>query len=164
MILIPHEIVGAAITNIFPDHPVFGFSLALASHYALDMIPHSDYDIGGFIDTDAKTVKSIFRNTKAYFDMIFVGFDIFLGGLLSFLFFVRDEKTLYLTLLGIIAGILPDFLQFVYLKWKVQPWIFFQKIHDMFHSPNKMKENIVLGYVLQVLTVALCVGGYFLLK
>src|SRR5665213_1251339 len=151
MILIPHEIVGAAITNLFPNHPVFGFSLALASHYALDMIPHSDYDLDGLIESDTKTVQGILRNVKARLDALWVCFDLSLGAYLSILIFARDEKTLYLTLFGIVAGVLPDFLQFFYLKWKNQPWIFTQKIHDFFHSENKMKNNIALGYLLQVI-------------
>lgn len=164
MILTPHSLVGAVITNLLPEHPAIGFGLAMASHYMLDMIPHSDYTVDAFIDGDTKTVKSIFRDLKAQLHFLIIGADFLTGIILCFCIFVRDEKSLILTLLGLIAGVLPDFLQFLYLKWKRQPWIFTQKIHDYFHSQNKMKHRVVWGYISQFLIAGVCVGVYFFLK
>ncbi len=161
MILIPHAIVGAAITNLFPKHKVLGFSLALASHYALDLIPHSEYKLDGFFDEDTKTIKSIWNNTKAYFHLFRVALDLLSAIILCFIIFVRGEQSFELTALGILAGILPDFLQFIYLKFKNQPWKFLQKIHDIFHSKNK-QPGIFWGTVFQVIIPVCLVLIYFL--
>jgi len=44
MLYTPHFLVGAAILKYIPN-PVVGLPLALASHIALDLIPHNDFDI-----------------------------------------------------------------------------------------------------------------------
>lgn len=43
MILSTHAIVGAAIATLFPDHPALAFISGVASHFAIDAIPHWDY-------------------------------------------------------------------------------------------------------------------------
>jgi ABC-type enterochelin transport system permease subunit len=133
MILTPHAIVGAALANMFPNEPVLGFGLAFASHYALDMIGHTDYDISNFLDKDTKTVKSIFKSFGAALHFMFIIFDFVAAIFLCFLFFVRDKKSLMITLIGIAGGVLPDLFQFLYYKYKHEPWIFLQKVHDKIH-------------------------------
>lgn len=165
MILTPHAIVGAAIVNIFPDHPVIGFSLAFASHYLLDLIPHKEYHLHGFIDENAKTVASVIGNFKSTIKSILsISFDFIIGIILSSLFFISDSRTFYLTLLGVAAGVLPDFFQFLYLKYKREPWIWFQKIHDYFHSEDKMEDKPIKGYLIQVSVSLIFIIIYFLLK
>jgi hypothetical protein len=162
MILTPHSIVGAVIVNMFPSHPAIGFGLAFASHYALDLIPHYDYDLDGFIDSEKKTVQSIFHEAKARLRVLLVGCDFLFALVVCFFIFVRDEKSLYLTLLGVVAGVLPDVFQFFYLKWKREPWIFFQNIHDAIHHPDKMKDRPVLGFLYQLLVIVFFLALYFL--
>ena len=43
--LMTHAIVGAAIVGLVPAHPLLGLSLAFASHFILDALPHWDYPI-----------------------------------------------------------------------------------------------------------------------
>ena len=57
MTLTPHSIVGAAIANLMPENPELGFAIAWASHYALDTIPHREYDI-----------DHLFNNAKRHSD------------------------------------------------------------------------------------------------
>jgi len=160
MILTTHSIVGATIVNLFPNNPTLGFGLSLASHYLLDMIPHKDYEISGFIDGNTKTVKSVFNNIKSTVHMIFVGVDFFVGIILCFSIFVRDDKTAYLTALGVLGGVLPDFFQFLYLKFKRHPFTAIQKVHDHVHNRSKP----ITGYLSQILTILITVSLYFLLK
>ena len=45
MILSVHATFGAAVASLVPAHPVAAFALGFASHLALDLIPHRDYDL-----------------------------------------------------------------------------------------------------------------------
>ncbi len=160
MILTTHSIVGAGIVNLFPNNPAVGFGLSLASHYLLDMIPHKDYEVGALIDNESRTVKSFFNNFKSFLHLVFVGVDFFAGVILCILIYVRDEKTAYLTALGVLGGVLPDFFQLLYLKYKNRPLNSIQKVHD--HVHNRAKP--ITGYLSQFLTVIIFVSLYFLFK
>ena len=164
MILTPHAIVGAALANIFPNDPALGFGLAFLSHYALDMLPHTDYSINNFLEKETKTVKSVFKNAGAALHLLFITFDFILAIVLCILFFVRDERALLLTLVGIIGGLLPDLFQFLYYKYKNQPWIFFQKIHDKFHYNVVTEKEKIWGTLAQFVLPIFVLIFYFLLK
>jgi hypothetical protein len=45
MTLLTHAIVGGAIASLMPSHPVLAFVIGVASHFAIDAIPHVDYPI-----------------------------------------------------------------------------------------------------------------------
>ncbi len=163
MILIPHTIVGAAITNLLPGHKILGFSLAFVSHYALDLIPHTEYNLDGFFDNDSKSIKSIWNNTKAQFHLLRVAFDLLIGIILCAFIFIRGEQSFVLTALGILAGILPDFFQLLYFKYKKQPFVFLQKVHDTFHNSNK-NPKLLIGLGSQVFSIGCFVTAYLLFK
>jgi hypothetical protein len=128
------------------------------------MLPHTDYDIKRFLDTKSKTIHSIFKNAGSAMHFFTIVFDLLFAVLLCVLLFVRDEKTAVITLIGIIGGVLPDFLQFLYYKYKVEPWIFIQKIHDKFHFDIETKHNLILGIFVQILVPILVLIIYFILK
>ena len=159
MILTTHSIVGASITNLFPGNPGVGSILAFVSHYLLDMVPHKDYDVK-FIDEESKTIKSAVNNLKSALHFLPVALDLLVGVILCILIFVRDEQTFYLTFFGIIAGVLPDFFQFLYLKYKKHPFIIVQKFHDHIHNRSKP----ITGYLSQFLTIVISISIYFLIK
>jgi len=161
MILTPHAIVGAALANIFPSDPALGFGLAFVSHYVLDMMPHTDYKIDNFVDKETKTVRSIFKSAGSALHLLSIAFDFLIAMFLCVLFFVRDEKSALITLVGIVGGLLPDFFQFLYLKYKNQPWIFLQKVHDKLHFEIKTKY---LGILVQIFLPILILVIYFLIK
>lgn len=162
MIITPHAIVGATVSNIFQGDLVVAFILAFLSHYILDMMPHTDYDINGFMDNETKTVRSIFSDLKAATHLIFIFIDFIVATILCILFFVRNESTLYITLIGVFGALLPDFFQFMFYKFKNQPWIFFQKIHDKTHHIIKFKHNNLWGIIFQILVPLFFIFIYFL--
>jgi hypothetical protein len=164
MILTPHAIVGAALANMFPNDPALGFGLAFFSHYALDILPHTEYDIGNLFDKKTKTLNSIFKNSKAVLNLLFILSDFALAVILCVLFFVRDEKSAFITIVGIAGGLLPDFFQFLYYKFKCQPWIFIQKIHNKLHKIIKVKNEKFWGTFLQIVIPIFSIVIYFLLK
>jgi hypothetical protein len=45
VILSTHAIVGAAVASLMPDHPALAFASGVASHFAIDAIPHWDYPL-----------------------------------------------------------------------------------------------------------------------
>ncbi len=163
MILTTHAIVGAAIVNMIPNHPVLGFSLALGSHYILDLIPHKDYLEDFSINENLKTIKSLFLDMEMRLSLLSVFVDFIASVAICFLIFVRGGESLLLTALGVLAGILPDFLQFLYFKFKSEPWILTQKIHDSFHAENKMKNIVFLGYSLQILFAIFFISSFYYL-
>ena len=170
MILTPHAIVGASLTNIFANNPAFGFSMAFFSHYVLDVLPHTDYNISNFLNSETKTVKSIFKNTGAALHFLFIIIDFLLAVLFCVLLFVRDEKSLIITFLGVIGGILPDFFQFLYYKYKRYPWISFQKIHDKIHHILVKDDNekslffSIFGIVSQFVMPTIFFAAYYFLN
>lgn len=165
MILTPHTIVGAVIANITPTNPALGFSMAFASHYLLDMLPHVDYDITHFLDKDNKSFKIVFGNTKSALHLLAIILDFFIGLTICLFLFVSDRRTLYITLVGVAGGVLPDIFQFLYFKFKVQPFIFFQKVHDKIHyNIEKNKNGEIWGIIMQIAIPIIFVTFYFLYK
>lgn len=168
MILTPHAIVGASLANMFPNDPVLGFSLAFISHYVLDLVPHIDYDADNFLnklDKNTGTLKTIVKSTGSALHFLFIFSDFIFGLFLCILFFARDEKSAMITLIGIAGGVLPDFFQFLYFKYKKQPWIFFKKIHDKLHNIIEVKNEKFWGISFQfVLPVFVLLAYYLLLK
>lgn len=163
MILTPHAIIGATLANIFPNEPALGFGAAFFSHYVLDLIPHADYEIGNFLDKDTKTVKSI-KNNGAILHLSYIFFDLLIAIIICAVLFVRDQKSALITFVGIIGGLLPDLFQLLYHKYKNEPWIFFQKVHDRLHNADKMKDRKALGFFIQFFLIVLFLIGYILLK
>jgi hypothetical protein len=150
MVITPHAIVGAALANLIPDQPALGFGLAFLSHYALDMIPHKDYNIHAFLDKKTKKANSILKNTKTVLSFVSIVTDFIIALLLCIIFFVNDRKSLVLTLIGIAGAVLPDLFQFLFYKFKVQPLIFIQKIHDKL-SFDSDKIDVFFGVFSQVI-------------
>jgi hypothetical protein len=65
MILVTHGIIGGAVVALLPTHPVIGVTLAFASHFAFDAIPHWDYKIYS---------QSIHPDFRENFDLIKISF------------------------------------------------------------------------------------------
>ena len=139
MIIGIHLLVGAAIAQKL-SNPILGFSFAFISHYFLDFLPHSQYD-----------VKFIYQKIwhKSFFDFLKIILDISLAVLLIFIF---SEK-IFWALGGAFFTILPDFFSFLFL---IFPKNGFLKKHYYFHV-NKVnlhlnkKTPAFLGILIQLL-------------
>ena len=128
MILTPHAIVGATLANIFPNDPFLGFSLAFASHYILDIVPHVEYKVTNFLDEDTKTIKSIFKSAGSALHFLFIILDLFIAVFLCILFFVRDEKSAMITFIGLLGVCCQIFFNFFFINTKVSHGYFLRKI------------------------------------
>ncbi|HBM45566.1 MAG: hypothetical protein UT05_C0010G0004 [Parcubacteria group bacterium GW2011_GWF2_38_76] len=148
MILTSHSIIGVAAARLAPVNPILAFSLAFLSHFVADAIPHWEYKLSKI--SDPKYSEKISLNKDFAIDVMKVGSDILFGVLLSYFIFYGENPELIL--IGILGGIFPDILQFLYGKIKIEPLITFKKIHDAVHS-ERMEDRMFFGIATQVITI-----------
>jgi len=165
MTLTTHAVAGAGIASALSLGPLSGFVFAFASHFLLDAIPHWDYKLkSGKRDEGNHLNDDIVIGKEFGEDLAKIACDALLGLALSLIFFLfGDGLSLWTLLWAALGGILPDFLQFVYMKWRHEPMITLQKFHIWIHSPYKI-TNTPLGVSLQaiIIIVAACLGNWWL--
>lgn len=161
MILISHSIIGVAAASVFPSNPLVSFSVALLSHYIMDTIPHWDYKLLSSKE-DSKTPlnNDMVIGKNFIFDLRNIFIDVLFGVIISFLLFYLFGfgHSVLILIVGIIGGILPDILQFVYFKIRKEPFKSLYIFHNFIHSRHKeLKRHNVVGIFFQILTVFLIV-------
>lgn len=166
MILVTHGVIGAGIANVARLNPVSAFIVGFLSHFILDTIPHWDYPIRsstkGSVENPIDGDFIIGRNF--YVDLVKVFFDALFGILIPYFFFSNDMSIVQFATSGIIwgaiGGMTPDFLQFVYTKFRHEPMISLQKFHIWMHAHTRLNHRMILGPALQigliVLTIIVC--------
>jgi hypothetical protein len=151
MTLTTHAIAGAAIASLWSEHLVLAPILAFASHFALDMIPHYDYPIhsdganpsvGGKMKMDKNLIK----------DALSIGSDGALGMILGILIFATPI-TFWIVAVCAFCGILPDALQFVYLRIPNSPIKYLQRFHTWIHTKHFLKDHVAFGIISQIIFV-----------
>jgi hypothetical protein len=147
--LTTHAIVGAGIAGLVPAHPLFGVSLAFASHFLLDALPHWDFPIrSSSIDPKIGARMKYYRALFA--DMLTIGGDAVLGIVLAIVVFTTETQTNFLVVFaGACAGILPDPLKFAYTRFPHQPLTSIQRFHEWIHTSRRMLGRPVLGIASQ---------------
>src|SRR3989344_5616837 len=143
MTLSAHAIVGASIASIIPSHPVLGFVTGFASHFLLDAIPHWDYFLfSRKEDNDDEMNNDMIMNKYLILDLLRVSSDAIIGVIIVlFLFGISDRHLIWAPLLGMIGGMAPDALQFVYFKWRHEPMISLQRFHLWIHSKKRLDNR-----------------------
>lgn len=157
MTLTTHAVVGAAVASLIPQHPVLGFCAGFASHFIIDAIPHWDYPIASSsIDPLQGTVM---KYDGAFFlDVLRIGADALFGVLLSVRVFATTVL-LPIVVLGAVAGILPDPLQFVYTRFRHEPLLSLQRFHEWIHTRDHLENTKILGIISQVLFIVAVIGA-----
>lgn len=160
MTLATHAIVGGAVSSLFPSHPVIAFFAGFFSHFILDAMPHWDYKImsayaNPSIAMSVNTVKpgasGKFKADRNFaVDLSHISADLVLG-ILMVLFVLHPAVVAEwkILALGVIGGILPDFLQFVYMRFPHQPMILIQKFHSFMDTRHKLNDKPFIGIVSQ---------------
>jgi hypothetical protein len=98
--------------NLMPAHPIVGLALAFGSHFVLDALPHWDYPIHSSCINPAFRTRMNY-DRKLFIDLLRIGGDAALGIIFAVLLFATQrEANLALILVGAVAGMLPDALQF----------------------------------------------------
>src|SRR3984885_11655680 len=119
--LTTHAIVGAAIACVLPAHPCLVIGAAFASHFLLDAIPHWDYPLRS--DSVNPNVAGAMKYDRALLaDMVMIGTDGLLGIALA-LFLLATPGDSFLVLCAASAAILPDALQFAYIRFPHEPLV-----------------------------------------
>jgi hypothetical protein len=153
--LTTHAVVGGAIVSLMPSFPMLGLCLAFASHFLLDAIPHLDYPIRS-ASVDPKIGARMRFDRALLIDTVTIGADAVLGIVLAVALFAA-QANLLLVACGAGAAILPDALQFAYLRFRREPLASLQRFHCWIHTSNRMKRQPILGVVSQVAFVAVLV-------
>lgn len=155
MTLTTHGIVGGAIASLLPTYPVFGLCLAFASHFLLDAIPHLDYPIRSA--SVNPNIGARMRYDRALMaDVVTIGGDAALGVVLAVALFAARGSPI-LVACGAGAAMLPDVLQFAYLRFPCEPLVSLQRFHCWIHTSRRMKRKPVLGVVSQLAFIAVFV-------
>lgn len=157
MVLSTHAVVGATAASFFPHNPILAFSIAFVSHFCIDPIPHWDYKLHSMVhDPDDILKTDMLLGKNFIFDLIKIATDALLGLLVSLVLFlyVTHSTNLMTILIGVIAGILPDPLQFLYWKTRSKILLPLQKFHTWIHG-RSLEIHPSLGATLQVVIISL---------
>jgi hypothetical protein len=157
MILATHAVVGAAVARLFPHYPIIGFLAAFASHYVLDAIPHWNYHLRSFRSTKetGHGRPDMVWGRDFLIDLSRIALDGSLGVGLAFLLFrPQSWRDVFITLAGIVGGVLPDALEFLY--WKCGDTLLgrLQRFHRAVHTKEDIKSPMI-GIFLQAVLVGL---------
>ena len=109
MILSTHAIVGGAIASLMPSHPVLAFVIGIASHFAIDAIPHWDYPLHA-ISVKPGASSAMVLNWFLLRDLGLITLDA-CAGLGMALWLYGSPTAATAVLLGAVGAMLPDPLQ-----------------------------------------------------
>ncbi len=165
MYLTTHAAVGVLISQSVKS-PLWAFVLSFLSHFALDMIPHGDEDVGTW--ARKKPINALF------IALIDVGL---LTAMLGSLYAARDLPQMAIISAGVIGSVLPDFLSNIFpIIHHYTSWLFIVRLihrlqyrlglisiwrgHDWFHrlTHGTIRTHMRLrtGIMMQVAIVAVC--------
>ncbi|MEI6042495.1 MAG: hypothetical protein WCQ00_02930 [bacterium] len=166
MILTTHAVTGATFTALIPKNPILGFAIGFGSHFILDSIPHWDYKLKSSRKNKEKPLNNDLVINKDFLkDLVKIGFDGLLGLSLSFILLgAFGHASLIAILFGAIGGMMPDFLQFVYFKWRHEPLVSLQKFHIWMHSKRSLNSRPIFGIFCQVMVISIVFLFYNLLR
>jgi hypothetical protein len=158
MTLTTHAVVGAAIVSLMPAQPLLALSVAFASHFLLDALPHWDYPIRSS-SVNPRIAAPMKYDRALFLDMLTIGGDAALGVVLGVVLFTRPTQvSVLLVFFGAWAGILPDMLQFAYMRFPREPLTSVQRFHGWIHTSRGMSTRPILGIVSQFAFLAAFVG------
>lgn len=160
MVLSTHAVIGGLLGAALMRSPEGALVLGVASHFALDALPHWDYHLSSMSEKHNILRKNMHVRSRAFlFDLAKISLDLALGALSLLLALGYLGWPLSLVaVLGAVGGVLPDFLQFAYfkLRWRVLLWL--QRFHEGVHTPHRLGHWPILGPLLQVVLVLVFVA------
>ncbi len=166
MTLTTHGVTGALIVASMPLYPAVGLTLAFGSHFLLDALPHWDYKILSLDKVEAKKGVVVMTGGRNFFlDLFRIGTDGFLGLALTVsisLFFYNS--VLGLLIVGALVAMLPDFLQFVFGRFKFEFLRPLQNFHSNIHTKIKIENNLLFGIGSQATLIFLCLIIFYYLR
>ena len=148
MFVTTHALVGALIAEQIPTHPVLAFTLGVAAHFLMDIIPHGD----------SRLYKGYISGAKARRAVAYVLIDTLIA--LFFVLFLFNTKFVDHRLAisaGVVGGVLPDFLVGVYEVLRIPGLKWFHRVHFFFHNLISAKRgdlSLPTGIAFQLVLLA----------
>jgi hypothetical protein len=136
VILSTHAIVGAAIASVMPEHPALAFACGVASHFAIDAVPHWDYQLRA-ISIKPNTGAALKLNWYLFQDLGWIALDAG-AGLAIALWLYATPAAAVSVLLGALGAMLPDPLQLAHRLYPREPLRTLQRFHVWIHSKRKL--------------------------
>jgi hypothetical protein len=154
MILSTHAIVGGAIASLFPSHPLAAVAAGFASHFVIDAIPHWDYPLRSISLGPGARNQLTLRGPRLR-DLAIIAFDGCAGLALAVVLFAAPA-TVVAVVLGALAAMLPDPLQFAHTLYPRQPLKSLQRFHGWMHAKQQLGASV--GVSSQIAFVAMVIG------
>ncbi len=155
MLIIPHMLAGAAIGTLVPN-PYLAFPLGIASHYALDALPHWDTGQVRKRKADGGVPEQFER-----WEFPFAALDILFALALTW-YFWQSHGQAPGVLAGGLGGLLPDALDNVpFWSPRLRKLPLFAKIascHEWAHYPTLPRRELWLGIISPTIVVILALG------
>ncbi len=163
MTLSVHSVVGAGLSIVARANPLTAFVMGFLSHFVLDAIPHWDYPLRSATNSSTSSIEDMRVGKDFVFDLLKIIADAILG-LAVVMFVFQPEFYSFSDIItsgifwGVVGGMAPDFLQFVYFKFKIQPFISLQHFHSwIHHSEKKFNNRYLVGPALQIAIITVCI-------
>jgi hypothetical protein len=166
MVLTTHAVSGAVIGVVLRRHPVLAAVVVVASHFALDAVPHWGYPLRS-VRRDRRDPGRDYMTFGREFlrDLVAIGFDAILGVLLSIaiaLAFGSSNGGAIIGIFGSLLAMFPDALQLVHYAFPRSPFRHFQRFHRLMHATTDIRGlGAGLAQQLAVIAVFLLLGSYF---
>ena len=153
-----HIPVGMLLASSISGGPVSALCLGVASHLALDAIPHGDAGIGHWVHSSPNHVTKLKRLLPMVFVDQILGTAVFFLLLSSPLLASTSSWTLFA---GALGSILPDYITGIRdLLPKPPRWLeSIHRLHEKCHYRGKEPFTILTGLIFQ----SLLVGSFLLL-
>jgi hypothetical protein len=114
-----HAIVGGAIASFMPGQPVLAFVIGVASHFAIDAIPHVDYPLHS-ISVKRSAPSALTLNWWLVQDLGLIALDACVG-LAIVLWLYASPGAATAVLAGALGAMLPDPLQLLHKLYPREP-------------------------------------------
>ncbi len=122
-------------------------------YFVLDAIPHWDYYLASKDKKDNPLEEDMKINKDFIFDLFKIGGDFFLGLLIVGIFIKTGIFSPFSLFCGFLGGVTPDFLQFIYFKFKHEPLTSLHRFHHWIHAEKRLNDHPVRGITYQLLII-----------
>ena len=137
MVIVPHMLAGAAIGAHSPNVWA-AFCFGLLSHYLLDSLPHWEY-------LDSIKISKFKHLAKILIDLIIA--------IIIVLIVAWPLKIIII--FGIMGALLPDFIEFLYINYKIKLLRPLSLFHHKVHYYKKIP--FLKGSIFQVIIIAISI-------
>jgi hypothetical protein len=163
MVLATHAVTGALIGAVASENLAIAALAGFLSHFILDTIPHWDYSLGSNEKDPQNPLNDTMhvRSVSFFIDLAKIGADFFLGLMLALLMvYAEPTPVVAAGMIGALAAVLPDPLQFIYMKFRPKFMRPLQKFHLFMHATTRLNSRPIIGIGSQLIIIAITFGLY----